>query len=283
MPTPASPNPLASALAPIAHQRVERALFVLHDVGGGSLRIRLRHTLRLEDQSEFVLLGERRLFELLRFACDLCLRQLAGIGHGEPLAQCHRTCPRRQSGKTGQKHRGMRAAGAGDTHDQAEIGHQSIVGAQHRGPQAIAGCPPMPRLGARDVSARQPAACGFAHRRLQHRRVAALLCRDRAGIRLSCILVSVGEFGRGNGRQHESRAESLRELGEQPRAKTHDEAIILDARRLEFVAPQLSVFGFGLRQLQEQILAQRVSFGGREGGVQRRAIEFVAQVVSEAL
>src|SRR5258708_9425558 len=38
--------------------------------------------------------------------------------------------------------------------------------------------------------------------------------------------------------------------------------------------------GLGLRQLQEQVLAQGISFGGSQRRIERGAVELVAQVVS---
>ena len=45
------------------------------------------------------------------------------------------------------------------------------------------------------------------------------------------------------------------------RAQRRRESLGVDAGGIEFLAPQLRVSGFGLRQLQEKILAGRVDLG----------------------
>jgi len=69
----------------------------------------------------------------------------------------------------------------------------------------------MPWLGARDVGAwRRCAAPGVCGHCLDHRRVAALLGGNDMRIALARVLVTVGDFRRGNGRENEARAEASR-------------------------------------------------------------------------
>jgi hypothetical protein len=49
---------------------------------------------------------------------------------------------------------------------------------------------------------------------------------------------------------------------EDARAERRRESLGIDAGGSQFLAPKLRVSGFGLRELQEKILADRVALGG---------------------
>jgi hypothetical protein len=144
-----------------------------------------------------------------------------------------------QARQPGQQHRLVGDSCAGNARDEAEIRHQSVVSAEHRRAQVVArGGAAVPGLGARDVGPGRdrPARATRGHG-LDHGGVSALLGRDRLRIALSGILVAIGKFRRGDGRQHEARAKTLRQLGQQARAQCRREALVPNARRGQLVAP----------------------------------------------
>ncbi len=141
----------------------------------------------------------------------------------------------------------------------------------------------MPGFGAGDIGADgRSGAAGIGGHRLHHRGMAALLGGDGMRIALAGVLVAVGELRRGDGGQHEARAEALRQPGQQTGAQVRCEALVMHPRRRQLVAPQLGVAALRLRQLQEQVLAHRVFLRGGQGRVERGAVQFVAQIVAVA-
>src|SRR6202035_4635982 len=133
---------------------------------------------------------------------------------------------------------------------QAEIGYQSVVRAEDRGAQIVARRASMPWFGAGDIGPDRSVVARVGRHGLDHGRMAAFLGRNGMRITLAGVLVAVGEFRRCKRRQHEARAESLRQFREQPGAEVWDEPVVVNSGSLQLVAPQLSVAGLGLRQLQ---------------------------------
>ena len=228
-------------------------LLVAHHVRGDVPRLVLRNAFCLEDQRELVLLGLRRLLDLLRLARELRCGKLARIGDRQPLAERHRARARDQAREPGEQDGVVRRTCTGDTHQQAEIGHEAVVRAEHGRTQVVARSAAMPRLGARDVGTGRDArrARGAPGDCLHDRRVPALLGGDRVRIGLTGVLVAVGELGGRDRRQHERHAEALRDPAEQARAKVGRERGRIDARGDELVAPQIGMFRFRLGQLEE--------------------------------
>src|SRR5207249_10137775 len=69
------------------------------------------------------------------------------------------------------------------------------------------------------------------------------------------------------------------EIGWDARAKRRRESLGIDSGGTEFLAPKLSVHGFGLRQLQEKIPADRIDLGGSQCRVQRRPVQLFPEVL----
>src|SRR5207302_11030098 len=74
----------------LARERVERGGLVPHELRRDALGLGLRQPLRLVDERQLVLLGLRRLLELLGFLRDLRARELPRVGDREPLPERHR-------------------------------------------------------------------------------------------------------------------------------------------------------------------------------------------------
>src|SRR5262249_46804960 len=106
---------------------------------------------------------------------------------------------------------------------------------------------------------------------------------ERMRIRLSGVLVAVGELGRGNGGKHEARPEALRESREQPGAEVRNERLVGQSGGAQLVAPELRMRGFGLRKLQEQVLANVIRLCLRERGIQGCAVQLISKVLAIAL
>ena len=107
----------------------------------------------------------------------------------------------------------------------------------------------------------------------------ALLGRQCGRVRLAGILIAVSKLSGRDCRQHEARTESLCKAREDARAQRRRESLGIDASGSELLAPQLRVPGFGLRQLQEKILAGRVDLGRGQCRVQRRAVQLFPEVL----
>lgn len=86
-----------------------------------------------------------------------------------------------------------------------------------------------------------------------------------------------------NGRENEAGAEMTRQLRQQAGTQPRHETFIRDTRGVQLVAPQLRVASLCLRQLQKEVLAQRISFRGGERRVELGAIELVAEIFPIAL
>lgn len=141
----------------------------------------------------------------------------------------------------------------------------------------------MPGFGPRDIGPAHRTADRCSRHLLNHGRVTAFLGRDRARVALTCVLVSIREFGRRNGRHDEPRAKALRQLPQQSGAKARDVPLLFDARCGEFLAPHPGVPSLRLGKLQEQISAQRIAFGRSYLRVKSRPVQFVPQVDLVAL
>jgi hypothetical protein len=122
----------------LADQSIQGAPLIQHDLGRRTLRILLGQPLRLQDQSELMLLGGGRLLQLFGLSRDLCLCELTCVGHREPFAQRHGTGPRDQSRQASDEDSMVSRAGTGDSHHPTKIRYQSIVGAQHCCTQIVA-------------------------------------------------------------------------------------------------------------------------------------------------
>ena len=110
---------------------------------GDQLRGDLLRRLRVEplgavDQLELAPLLLRVGLELRLLDLDLVLEELARALHREPLAERHRARAGQEPGESGDQDRAPGELGAGDAHDQREVRHQPVVGAEHRGAQGVA-------------------------------------------------------------------------------------------------------------------------------------------------
>src|ERR1700716_292731 len=97
--------------------------------------------------------------------------------------------------------------------------------------------------------------------------MAALFGGDSLRVPLTRILVAVGDFRRRDAGKDEARTEAPGELRQQPGAQARHEMLILEAGFRQLVAPQLRVVALRLRQLQEEVLAQRISLRRGKSGV----------------
>ena len=116
--------------------------------------------------------------------------------------------PATRPGDAGQQHRALRRRCARHAHDQAEVGDQPVVGAEHGGAERIAGGAAMAALERRDRAPGQAAAA--RNRRFDDPRVRPLVGRQpaRDRFRLTVVGVAVARLGGGDRRQHEGRAEA---------------------------------------------------------------------------
>jgi hypothetical protein len=261
-----------------ARERVERAFLVLHDLRGRALRFGFRYALRLQDQRELVLFGFGRLLDLLALSVQLHRRELARVGDGEPLAECHRAGAGHEPGNASQQDRASRRAGAGHTHHQTEVRDEPIVRAEHGRAQVVARGVSMPGLGATDVASQAARAMRRPGDRFYDRGVTALFGGDRRRVGLTQIFAAIVELRRGDSRQHEARAEAAREYADDARAQRGRERHIGDSGSSELVAPEAGVARFGCGELQEDVAPIRVDLGGSERVVERRAVQLVDEV-----
>ncbi len=111
--------------------------------------------------------------------------------------------------------------GARDAHDEAEVRHEAVVGAQHRGAQGVAAQADAPSLGAREGLGR-PARGRCGAEVMQQARVRALLLAQLVGrLRLDRVAAAVELLARGEGGQQQRRAEAG---GEPARGPARDDS-----------------------------------------------------------
>ena len=254
---------------------IDMALLVLHhlpagDASGASLF--LCAYLGLKDQSEFMLLGQRRLFDFLRLARHLRLRELPCIGHRKPLTESpsrhapaarpanpvRRTVLFPPAASPGDLPRPSRSWIPGPSRSRRESRGTKIISSRYARAMCMAS-------GTGQRRRRSFRRCRYWLLRLESppydpappRRWFAHRSGPRTcyGRRTCCCR---------KGRQHEAWADPLEsQFLAGAGAKPGHEAFVLNPGRASICrASQLGVAGLGLRESQEQVLAQRVRFGG---------------------
>ena len=150
------------------------ALGIVADLRGEPARFLGREATRLVDQRQLGLFffGRGQYFSFLNL--DLVLIQLTRALDGKPLAQRHGERACQQAGEARDQNGAVAQLGARHTHYQAEIGYQSIIRAQHSGPECIASTCTVPSLQLRQFHAVHATLHG-ASRMLQQAGVRALI------------------------------------------------------------------------------------------------------------
>ncbi len=86
------------------------------------------------------------MFELVSLGRDLALGRFAGGVDREPFAERHRKGTGQESGETGDEDRMRCQVGSGDSHDEAHIRDEPVIGAEDRSAQRVAAHPAVPAL-----------------------------------------------------------------------------------------------------------------------------------------
>jgi hypothetical protein len=229
--------------------------------------------LALVDQDQLLLLLLGRLAQLVGLGRDLLLVQLARTGNRQPLAHRHRAGARHQAGKARQHQRAFRRGRTRNAHHQAEVGHQPVIGAQHRRPQCVAATA-MAALEHRQLRAAQPA---LARDRAHDAGVRALVGWQAGALRLSLVVVgaAVAGLGRGQGRDHEAGPEAARRPGEQAgmQGRRQRASLVVEA-----AAPELGMRLLDRGEAAKNLGELGIGFAVAQGTVDGGPVDFSLQV-----
>ena len=184
---------------------------------------------------------------------------------------------------TGEQDGVRRGGRPGDAHDQAQIGHQAVIGAKHRRPQRIAAAAAMTALERRHRWTGKAAAsrCGGA----DDPGMGALVGRQAAGdgFRLVVIGVDVAGFAGRDRRQDEGRAEPRRQPGQGPRPEAWRELHPMHALVVQVAAPELGVRALHRGELAVDGGQVRIRLGLGQDAIERRTVDLALQIGAIAL
>ncbi len=173
--------------------------------------------------------------------------------------------------------------GAGDTHHQAQVGDEPVIGAEHRRAQRIAAAGAMPALELGERAARQPA----RHRRLgglDDARMRTLGSGQPGGHRfgLFVVLGNVAAFQLVDDGQDELWSEAACDPGEHPRAPADDAAGGSGAEAIEPAAPEQRMRLLDRGEAAIDLLELRLGLGLGERPIERGAVDLALEIAAIA-
>ena len=187
--------------------------------------------------------------------------------------------PANEPGETGDQDRMGCEIRPRNPHDQAHIGDEPVIGAEHGGAQRVAAHPAMPALQARQRSATERA-WRARSQRLDDARMRPFGGRQPAGDSFGLRIVSaaVQMLERIDRRQHESRAEAPREPSERAGPETGAQLRHAVIDRRDVVLPVLGVGLLDRRQAPIDLRQLRVLLGLRQGPVEGGAVDLALKI-----
>jgi hypothetical protein len=225
-----------------------------------------------------------QLVELIGLGLDLPSVGFTRRADRQPFSQRHREGAGQEARKTGHQDRVRRQVRAGHSHDEAQIGAQPVVCAEHGRAQRVAAKGAMSALQSRDRRAAERAR-RLCRQRLDDAGVRALGRGQPAGnsFRLPVIGAAVQLLERVDAGQDEGRTKTARQPSERPHPKARPQARHALADRPDLAFPELGMRLLDRAEASINLRQLWVLLGLRQRSVERGAVNLPLQIGLVAL
>jgi len=233
---------------------------------------------RFINQRKFFGLFLRRVDNLLALDSDLVGIQLARALHRKPFPQRHRNRAGQQASQPGDQDLLAGKRRSGDTHHQAQVGNQAVIGAQHCRAQSIAARPTVAAF--QNCQRRSGhAAAGMLAELVENTRVRAFIAHHLTRLGLGAVPGGTALFHALHRRQHQLRAKTARQPQQHRDAQRRAKLGYGFSAFLQQMFPLFGVLDLHRGHAPVNLGQTLIRFTFCQHTVQRRAASLVSPVV----